>query len=114
VLGRLLVVEPEGGDEMRSRRRWFFTWVAVAFAAAAFVAPAAQAVVPVNAESAGATVRQPVARHAVPVSGTTDSFSWSDAGVGAAAAFSLVLLAGGGVLIVHVVRGTRRSGLADA
>jgi hypothetical protein len=74
------------------------------------IVPAAQAVVPASVEPAGATSRQPVDKP-VPVSGTTDSFSWSDAGVGAAAAFSLVLLAGGGVL---VVRGSRRSGLADA
>jgi len=96
---------------MNSRRRWFLGWVVVAVAAAALIAPAAQAVIPANPEPAGAITRQPVTKPIVPVAGTTDSFSWSDAGIGAAAAFSLVLLAGGGVL---VVRGSRRSGLADA
>ena len=96
---------------MNWRRRWLFRWVAVAFATAARVAPAAQAVVPASVEQAGATSRQPVDKPIVPVSGTTDSFSWSDAGVCAAAAFSLVLLAGGGLL---VVRASRRSGLAGA
>ena len=95
---------------MNSRRRWFLGWIVVAFAAAALIAPAAQAVIPANPEPAGAT-SQPVNKPIIPVTGTNDSFSWSDAGVGAAAAFSLVLLAGGGVL---VVRGSRRSGLADA
>jgi hypothetical protein len=46
-----------------------------------------------------------------PTSATSDDFSWADAGVGAAAAFSLVLVAGGGML---VLRGSRRSGLANA
>src|SRR5204862_556712 len=68
-----------GGDEMNWRRRWLFRWVAVAFATAARVAPAAQAVVPASVEQAGATSRQPVDKPIVPVSGTTDSFSWSDA-----------------------------------
>jgi len=92
------------------RRRWFFRWTAIAFAITAFAAPAAQAVIPASID-AGVSRQQPAAKPSVPATGATDGFSWADAGVGAAAAFSLVLLAGGGVL---VVRGSRGSGLANA
>jgi hypothetical protein len=90
------------------RQRRFLRWTAAAFAAAAFAAPAAQAM-PYNGDDVGsATTSRPVT--ATPSDGGS-GFSWADAGIGVAAAASVVLVAGGGVL---VVRGTRRSGLAGA
>jgi uncharacterized iron-regulated membrane protein len=90
------------------RKRRILRWTAVAFAAAAFAAPAAQAM-PYNGQEGGTspqTTSDPVS--ATPSDGGS-GFSWADAGIGVAAAASVVLVAGGGVL---VVRGTRRSRLA--
>jgi hypothetical protein len=89
------------------RKRWAIRWAAVAFAAAAF-APAAQASVYLD-DGGGSVPAQP-APQPISAPSTTD-FSWADAGVGAAAAFSIVLLATGGVM---VARGTRHAGLAGA
>ena len=88
------------------RRRRILGWTAAAFAATAFAAPVAQAM-PYTGENGGTVPKtsQPVA--ATPSGG--EGFDWADAGIGVAAAASVVLVAGGGVL---VVRGTRRSGLA--
>ncbi len=87
------------------RRRRILGWTAAAFAAAAFAAPVAQAM-PYNGQEGGtvSTTSQPVST--TPTGG--GGFDWADAGIGVAAAASVVLVAGGSVL---VVRGTRRSGL---
>jgi hypothetical protein len=92
------------GMKIRRRRR-ILGFTAAAFAATALAAPAAQAM-PYNGQEGGtvSTTSQPVS--ATPTGG---GFDWADAGIGVAAAASVVLVAGGGVL---VVRGTRRSGLA--
>ena len=88
------------------RRRRILGWTAAAFAATAFAAPVAHAM-PYTGENGGTVPKtsQPVAAAPSGAGG----FDWADAGIGVAAAASVVLVAGGGVL---VVRGTRRSGLA--
>jgi hypothetical protein len=98
---------------MKIRRR-LLAWIAVGFAAAAIVAPTAQGVrAVVGGEGSVSPQTTPTVPASQPTASTqsSDGFSWSDAGVGAAAVLSIVLVAGGGVL---VVRGTRRSGLAGA
>jgi hypothetical protein len=105
------VVRSEEETGMRFwRKRWFLRWTAVAFAASALAAPAAQARTDVPTDGPAVT-QQPAANPTPPAATATDAFSWADAGVGAAAALSIVLLAGGSVL---VVRESRRSGLAGA
>jgi hypothetical protein len=91
------------------RRRRILRWTAVAFAAAAIGAPSAQARLYGGELDGGGVPSQPATNPIPPASTATDAFSWADAGVGAAAALSIVFLAGGGVL---VVRGSRRSRLA--
>jgi len=89
------------------RRRRILGWTAAAFAATAFAAPVAQAM-PYTGENGGTVPKTSPPVAATPTGG---GFDWADAGIGVAAAASVVLVAGGGVL---VVRGTRRSGLAGA
>jgi hypothetical protein len=90
------------------RRRWLLRWSAVAFAAAAF-APAAQATY--HPEVGGGSANKPVAQQPAPTPvAVSDEFSWADAGVGAAAAFSVILVAGGGVLLVRGGRTGRLAG----
>ena len=89
------------------RRRWAIKWAAVAFAAVAF-APAAQARLYVD-EGGGTAPAQPAPQPVITPSGS--EFSWADAGVGAAAVFSVILVASGGVL---VARDSRHTGLAGA
>jgi hypothetical protein len=99
---------------MRFWRRRFFRWPAVAFAAAAF-APTAQAVIPREDGGAPASRVEPAKPEVQPrtyaASTSADEFSLADAGVGALAALSAVLLGGGSVL---VAQSSRRSGPASA
>jgi hypothetical protein len=92
------------------RKRWLSRITAVAFAASALAAPAAQARIDIPSDSS-AGVQQPAASPDTPASTAAQAFDWADAGVGAAAVLSIVLVAGGGFL---VVRESRRSGLAGA
>lgn len=92
------------------RRRLLLRKSAVVFAAAALFAPAAQAR-QANPVEGSAVVQRSPANPTTPTTTATEAFNWADAGVGAAAALSIVLVAGGSVL---VARGSRRSGLAGA
>jgi hypothetical protein len=95
---------------MRFWRRRFIRWSALAFAIAAFAAPVAGA--QVYAEGGGssgtsnATTTPPPAKPATPAvaPAPVGEFSWGDAGIGAAGAMSIVLLASG---LLLVARGTR-------
>ena len=95
-LTRLVDRRREGAEDAILAQALGIRWAAVAFAAAAF-APAARG--GVTSRAAAAFRRSPRLGHQRP---STTDFSWADAGVGAAAAFSIVLSAGG----VMVARGT--------
>ena len=95
------------------RRQRFLRWMALSFATATIAAPTASARPLVPQDSGGPATASADGAGAVRVAASTSAngFSWSDAAVGAAGSLSLVLIAGGGLL---VARGVRRTHLAGA
>ena len=93
------------------RRRRFMRWMAVSFAAALIAAPGASARLLVPQDSGGPATATADGAGAVraPSPAPAERFSWNDAAVGAAGSLSVVLIAGGGLLIT---RGSRRGRLA--
>lgn len=98
------------------RRKWLLRLFAPAFAALMLAGPAAAR--PMVDGPGGRIITsadefpaQPQAPRPTVVPAPSGGFDWGDAGVGAAGTLSLLLFAGGSLL---VVRQTRRTGLAGA